>query len=73
MNLIRVEDFTSLINTDMAHDRQSVHMTEVWDSRELVSTFSRSSYSMSEKAQGMHSPLLSWKRTWSCHRTIEKH
>lgn len=51
----------------MAHDRQSVDMTKVWDSGEVVSTCFGSPYFMSEKAQAMHSPLLSWKGTWSYH------
>lgn len=55
----------------MAHDRQTMDMTELWDSGELVSACSASSYFMPEKAQGMHSPLLSWKGIWSCHRIIE--
>lgn len=39
MNLIWVVAFTSLINTDMAHNRQTVNVTKVWDSGELVSKY----------------------------------
>lgn len=71
MNLIQVEAFTSLLYRDVAHDRQTTDMTKLWDSGELVSTCSGSSYFISEEAQGMHSPLLSWKGIWSCYRIIE--
>lgn len=50
----------------MGHDRQIVAMTKLRDSGELLSTRSGSSYSMSEKAQSMHCPFLSWKGNWTC-------
>lgn len=56
MNLICANAFSSLINTDTAHNRQSVDMTEVWDSEELLNTCSGSSYFISENERHALSP-----------------
>lgn len=54
------------MKTDMGHDRQIVAMTKLGELGELLSTRSGSSHSMSEKAQGMHCPLLGWKGDCTC-------
>lgn len=59
MNLTYIRAFTSIVKSDMGHGRQFVAMTKLGDSGELLNTHPGSFYSMSEKAQGMHCPLLS--------------
>lgn len=59
MNLTYIWAFTSIVKSDMGHGRQTVAMTKLGDSGELLNTHPGSFYFISEKTQCMHCSLLS--------------